>query len=183
MNSEAGADTGRPSIGGLVARLARRLRDPEFPTGDHAALRRLSPDGPELRHCVALYRLMEEVGISESDADRLRRWAAIVNALALCRGAHDPDRPCGAALAAMRFGEERLATLLAADRETLIDLLPRIARRLAAANKPMDWRPFARLLFEVGRNEARADNTRSRIAREYVRAQKPVSEPSSQTTS
>ena len=42
MNSEAGADTGRPSIGGLVARLARRLRDPEFPTGDHAALRRLS---------------------------------------------------------------------------------------------------------------------------------------------
>ena len=180
MNSEAGADTGRPSIGGLVARLARRLRDPEFPTGDHAALRRLSPDGPELRHCVALYRLMEEVGISESDPDRLRRWAAIVNALALCRGAHDPNRPCGAALAAMRFGEERLATLLAADRNTLIDLLPRIARRLNASNEPMDWRPLVRLVLDVGHNEARANDIRSRIAREYVRAERQASNPISQ---
>jgi len=166
----------RTGIGGLVARVARRLRNPDFPTGDHAALRRLSADGRELRHAVALYRLLEEVGISESGADGLSRWAAIVNALALCRGAHDPNRPCGAALAAMRFGEERFATLLAADRDTLIDLLPRIARRLDAANEPMDWRPLARLVLNVGRNEARADEIRSRIAREYVRAERQASD-------
>jgi CRISPR type I-E-associated protein CasB/Cse2 len=170
MNSELSAETARTGVGGLVARLARHLSDPEFPTGDHAALRRLSTERAELRHAMALYRLMEEVGISASDADGLRRWAAIVNALALCRGAHAPNRPCGAALAAIRFGEERLATLLTADRETLIDLLPRIARRLAAVNEPMDWCPLARLVLDVGRNEARADDMRSRIAREYVRA-------------
>ena len=182
MNSEPGAETERTSVGRLVARLARRLHDPEFPTGDHAALRRLSTERTELRHAVALYRVIEEVGISASDVDGLKRWASIVNALALCRGAHDPNRPCGAALAAIRFGEERLATLLAADRETLIDLLPRIARRVAAANEPMDWRPLARLVLDVGRNEARADDTRSRIAREYVRAERQASNLNPQTT-
>jgi len=182
MNPEASADTERSTVGRLVAGLARRLHDPEFPTGDHAALKRLSTERTELRHAVALYRLIEEVGISASDADGLRRWAAIVNALALCRGAHDPNRPCGAALAAIRFSEERLATLLTADRETLVDLLPRIARRLAAANEPMDWRPFARLVLDVGRNEARADDTRSRIAREYVRAERQAPNLNSETT-
>jgi CRISPR type I-E-associated protein CasB/Cse2 len=176
MTREASANAESTSIGGLVARIARRLGDPEFPTGDHAALRRLSTDGPELRHAVALYRLMEEFGISASDADQVRRWAAIVNALALCRGAHDPLQPCGAALAAMRFSEERLAALLAADRDALIDLVPRVARRLAATGERMDWRLLARLLLEVGRNDARADEIRSRIAREYVRAQnRPLS--------
>jgi CRISPR type I-E-associated protein CasB/Cse2 len=124
---------------------------------------------------------MEDVGISVSDADGLKRWAAIVNALALRRGGHDPSRSCGAALAAIRFGEERLSTLLAADPDTLIDLLPRIARRLAAANESMDWRPLARLVLDVGRNEARADDTRSRIAREYVRAERQAANPNSQT--
>jgi CRISPR type I-E-associated protein CasB/Cse2 len=114
---------------------------------------------------------MEDVGISESDTDQVRRWATIVNALALCRGAHDPGRFCGAALHAARFSEERLTALLAADRDTLIDLLPRVARRLAATGEQMDWRPLARLLLDIGRNDARADETRSRIAREYVRAQ------------
>jgi CRISPR system Cascade subunit CasB len=183
MNSEVTADTGTATVGGLVARLARRLGDPAFPTGDHAALRRLSTDGPELRHAVALYRLMEDVGISASYTDQVRRWATIVNALALCRGAHDPDRFCGAALQAASFSEERLAALLAADRDTLIDLLPRVARRLAATGERMDWRPLARLLLDVGRNDARADEIRSRIAREYVRAQSRASSESPQPAS
>ena len=180
MNSEVGVMAKRTGVGGLVARVARCLQDPDFPTGDHAALRRLRPDGPELRHAVALYRLMEDVGISVSDADGLKRWAAIINALALCWGAHDPRQSCGAALAAMRFGEERLATLLTADYDTLIDLLPRIARRLRAANEPMDWYPLTRLVLDVGRDEARADDTRSRIAREYVRAERQQSNQAQQ---
>ena len=139
MNPEASAGAKRTSIAGLVTRLARRLGDPEFPTGDHAALRRLSTDRPELRHAVALYRLMEDVGISASDTDQIRSWATIINALALCQGAHDPDRFCGAALHAASFSEERLAALLAADRDTLIDLLPRVARRLSATGERMDW--------------------------------------------
>src|SRR5258708_7780492 len=164
MNPEASAGAKRTSIAGLVTRLARRLGDPEFPTGDHAALRRLSTDRPELRHAVALYRLMEDVGISASDTDQVRSWATIVNALALCQGAHDPDRFCGAALHAGSFSEERLAALLAADRDTLIALLPRVARRLSATGERMDWSPLARLLLDVGRNDARADEIRSRIA-------------------
>jgi CRISPR type I-E-associated protein CasB/Cse2 len=143
----------------------------------------LSVDGPELRHAVALYRLMDYVGISAADTDQVRRWGTIINALALCRGAHDRDRLCGAALHAARFSEERLAALLAADRDTLIDLLPRVARRLAATGERMDWRPLAALLLEVGRNDARADDIRSRIAREYVRAQSRASSQTPQTAS
>jgi CRISPR type I-E-associated protein CasB/Cse2 len=182
MTPETTVNAEQTSVGGLVARLARRLGDPEFPTGDHAALRRLSTDSPELRHAVALYRLMEDVGISASDTDQVRSWASIVNALALCRGAHDSDRFCGAALHAARFSEERLSALLGADRDTLIDLLPRVARRLAASNERMDWRPLARLLLEVGRNDTRADEIRSRIAREYVRAQNRASAENPQPT-
>ena len=180
MNSEAGAEADRTSIGALVARIAERLGDPEFPTGDHAALRRLRPDGLQLRHAVALYRLMEDLSVSAPNTDQVRRWATIVNALALCRGAHDPDRFCGFALHAVGFRVERLAALLAADRDTLMDLLPRVARRLAAAGERMDWRPLARLVLDVGRNEARADDTRSRIAREYVRAERQQSNQAQQ---
>jgi CRISPR type I-E-associated protein CasB/Cse2 len=183
MNSEAAAEARRTSIGGLVAAIAQRLGDPRFPTGDHAALRRLSTDGPELRYAVALYRLMEDLGVSAPNIDQVRCWATIINALALCRGAHDPDRFCGFALHAVGFSEERLAALLAADRDMLMDLLPRVARRLAAAGERMDWRPLARLLLEAGRNEAGADEIRSRIAREYVRAQSRASSQSRQPAS
>jgi hypothetical protein len=81
MNSEASQLAERTSTGRLIDRLAQRLRDPEFSMGDHAALRRLSADGRDLRHAVPLYRLMEDVGISASTADGVRRWAAIINAL------------------------------------------------------------------------------------------------------
>ena len=163
------------SIGSLVDRLARRLADRTFPTGEHAALRRLRTDGPDLRHTVALYRLMELAGIRAFDPDGVRRWAAIINALALCRGAHHPDRRAGAALYAANFSEARLAALLAADRDTLIDLLPRVARRLDAAGETMDWGPLATLLLMIGRDDARADEIRSRIARDYVRAESRLS--------
>ena len=171
MDPERNEAEERVSIRGLVARLARRLSDPGFPTGDHAALRRLSPDGPDLRHSIALYRLMEDAGISVSDPDSVRRWATIINALALCRGAHDPGQRAGAALYAANFSEARLATLLGADWDTLIDLLPRVARRLNAANVRMDWSTLATLVLVIGRDEARADEVRSRIARDFVRAE------------
>lgn len=165
----------RVSINSLIAKLARRLADRTFPTGEHAALRRLSTDGPDLRHAVALYRLMELAGIRAFDPDGVRRWAAIINALAPCRGAHDPGKRAGAALHAANFSEARLAALLAADRDTLIDLLPRVARRLDAAGEAMDWGPLATLLLTIGRDEARADEIRSRIARDYVRAEARLS--------
>jgi CRISPR system Cascade subunit CasB len=104
----------RVSIGSLVGRLAQRLTDRTFPTGEHAALRRLRTDGPDLRHAVALYRLMELAGISTSDPDGVRRWAAIINALALCRGEHRPDRRAGAVLYAANFSEARLADFIEA---------------------------------------------------------------------
>ena len=170
----------RVSIGSLVGRLAQRLTDRTFPTGEHAALRRLRTDGPDLRHAVALYRLMELAGISTSDPDGVRRWAAIINALALCRGEHRPDRRVGAVLYAANFSEARLAALLAADRDTLIDLLPRVARRLYAAGEPMDWRPLATLVLVIGRDDARADEIRRHIARDYVRAESRLSSQNQQ---
>jgi CRISPR type I-E-associated protein CasB/Cse2 len=160
------------SLGSLLARLSLSLRDQRLGTGEEASLRRLDARHPDPRHAIALYRLLTEQGISMPNSDDMtERWSAIANAMALCRGAHRRDRPCGEVLYQMGLSEARLAMLLAADRETLIDLLPRLARRLVAAQQAMDWWPLAHLMLTVGRDPEEADKTRSRIARDYVRTQ------------
>jgi CRISPR type I-E-associated protein CasB/Cse2 len=159
------------SLGSILARLSLCFKDQRLGTGGEAALRRLDARHPDPRHAFALYRLLTELGISAPNPDATLRWSAIVNALALCRGEHRPSRRCGEVLYEIGISEPRLAMLLAADRETLIDLLPRLARRLAASGEAMDWWPLARLVLTVGSDPEEADKTRSRVARDYVRAQ------------
>jgi CRISPR type I-E-associated protein CasB/Cse2 len=172
------SDAHAPGGGGLhpgsvLAGLSARLRGQRLDTGTEAALRRLDARQPDPRHAIALYRLLAEYGISPADGDPTVRWAAVVNALALCHGAHDQRRRCGEALYDIGISEERLAMLLAADCEVLIDLLPRLARRLDASGQAMDWWPLAHLMLTVGREPDEADRMRSRIARDYVRADVP----------
>ena len=165
------SDKGGASLGTVLAPLSGSLRDQRLGTGMEAALRRLDARHPDPRHAIALYRLLAEYRISPASPDLTVRWAAIVNALALCHGAHAQRRRCGEALYEMGIKEERLSMLLAADRDVLIDLLPRLARRLFASGQAMDWWPLARLMLTVDRDPDEADRMRSRIAREYVRAQ------------
>jgi hypothetical protein len=116
--------------------------------GEKAALRRLDPAAPDQRHLFAFYRviaMLEERGVAEPFAPKPDIQMLIVNALALAEGRHEARTPFGAALQAADFTENRLAQLMTADRETLIDLGPRVARRLSAAAQGADWRQFAQL--------------------------------------
>ncbi len=176
-NDVSASEEGGSGLGAVLARLSAVLRGQHLGTGTEAALRRLDARRPDPRHTIALHRLFAEYGISPADNDLTVRWAAIVNALALCRGAHRQDRRCGEALYEMGFKEERLAMLLAANCNVLIDLLPRLARRLFAAGQAMDWWPLAHLILTVDRELDEADRMRSQIARDYVRAQVRDSNP------
>ena len=154
-----------------VARLAHRLADPDFPTGEHAAIRRMDPTapGPAL---LALHRLLAATGIDPPRLDE-QRWALLAHSLALAHGRHDPAARSGKTLHAIGVTEARLSQLLAADFDVLTDLLPRLARRLAATGQAIDWLPFALLALHAGRpgyDEQSADRARLDIARSYARA-------------
>ena len=49
--------------------------------------------------------------------------------------------------------------------------VPRLARQLKAKDQALDWRELADLILAEGRDEARAEQARERIARAYYRAE------------
>lgn len=153
----------------LVSLISRRLRDGSLCPGEAAALRRLDPLAPDQRHLPALFRLLAEIEAPLSDDD-VARLALIAHALALARGLHDPNLAPGRGLAGIALSEARLAALLAADFASLADLLPRLARRLAAQSCAIDWRPLASLAWTAGRYEDQAETIRRRLAADFVRA-------------
>ena len=161
-------ETTVPSFGQLIYRLAQVLGGSELPTGDRAALRRMDPREPG-RAALPLHRLLFAAGVEgAASAGNANRWALLVHCLAIARGRHDRAAPTGKALCDLGLTEARLNQLLAADEEVLFDLLPRIARRLAAQNAAVDWLPLARILL-AGADAA--DQARLDIARSYARTQ------------
>ncbi len=153
----------------LLAATASRLADPAFPTGDHAALRRMNPRTPDAMAVIAVERLLAYSDIAFSREDR-RRWVLIVHCLALVRGRHESEARTGRVLADSRYSESRLNLLLSADFDVVSNLLPRLARFLAARNAAADWLPLVRIARWAGRREDIADDQRLRIARDYARA-------------
>lgn len=146
--------------------LAERLRDGKRTSmGQLAALRRMDPAAPG-KAATVLYALLDELDLNLERADLVRRWALVLHALALARGNHHPDIPLGKALHAIAFSEARLAQLLTADLDSLTDLLPRIARRLASQSQPADWRPLLNLVLLSDTPEL--DAARLLIARSFV---------------
>lgn len=156
-------------IGSQIGRLAGRLADPTFPTGDHAALRRMNPRDPG-RATLALYRLLLDAKIDPPQSET-ERWALIVHCLALARGGHDYKIRTGEALHQLHFSEARLNQLLAADTDVLFDVLPLLARRAGAQGISLDWVPLAEMARWAGRNEEKADKERLKIARSFAQAQ------------
>jgi len=155
-----------------LAGLAARLADPVFPAADRAALRRMDPRARSGAAEIAIERLLVAVNADPDGNDRCR-WALIVHSIALVRGQHDPKAPLGQILFDCHYSEDRLNRLLRADFEGLIDLLPRLARFLAANNAAADWLPLARIVRWTGRLNDIADDCRLRIARNYARASAP----------
>jgi hypothetical protein len=158
----------RPTPGQSIFRLAQTLAGPTFSMGDQAALRRMDLSAPG-RAALPLQRLLAAAEVAEiENPSAFRRWALVVHCLAIMRGRIDMGVPAGGALFALGLTEARLNQLLAADEDVLFDLLPRIARRVAAQGAAFDWRPLARLV--LGDAEA-AEAARLGIARAYARAQ------------
>lgn len=155
----------------LVALLSRGLRDGTLGPGEAAALRRLDPFAPDRRHLPVLYRLLAEIEAPSGNED-VARLTLIAHVLALARGLHDPGVSPGRAMAELGVSEARFAALLAADFAGLADVLPRLARRLAAQSRAIDWRPLARLVWTADRFEDEAETVRRRLAADFVRVAK-----------
>jgi len=143
-------------------------------TGEKAALRRLDPACVDGRHQVALARALHAIGKDGVRGPERADWTLIVNAVALGLhgGHHNPKRPLGAALAEVdgeNATSKRLDQLLTADRHTLDDLMPRVARRLAAKNQTANWSDAAWLILTAAPDHSAHNTVRARIVRDWVR--------------
>ena len=96
----------------------------------------------------------------------------LVHCLAIVRGAHHARRDTGTKLAELGFSEARLRQLIEADGALLCDLLPTLARRLAAAGVTLDWRPLAEMALALDdeSGQARAQRARLQIVQGFLRA-------------
>lgn len=151
----------------LTAHIAGTLHHEHFPSGERAALKRMTPEG---RTPLAFHRfVMRHVPRQWHGGYYDAVWQTLIAAIALQPAhPHDPDRPLGQALADIDFSEDRLERLLAADGMVLHTLVLRAARRLAARHARANWNDIARLLFAAG-DEAR-EKINTRVARDYYRA-------------
>ena len=152
-----------------IATLAGYLGNSSFPTGEHAALRRMQPETPSGRAQIAAERLFALAGLQPDGKDR-QRWWFVIHCLALAGGRHDKDAAAGRVLADIHYSEERLTRLLSTDFEVVADVIPRLARLIGSKGIAIDWLPLGQLLRWTGRNETMADHARQRIARTYARA-------------
>ncbi|MDE2747251.1 MAG: type I-E CRISPR-associated protein Cse2/CasB [Chloroflexota bacterium] len=173
------------SWAGTAVRIAVRLAREDFPRGDLAALRRMSPgsgqDAPAFWRLAARYDLL---GAQEVE----RKWALIIHGIALmtptsapdraASSAHDPQTSVGSALFGSEssgesgfYSELRLNRLLAARGDVLQVLLARMFRMLGSGGVAFDWREMARLILLDGFDQAGSEGARQRIARDYFRAE------------
>ena len=153
--------------------IASRLSSPRVDMGLLAALRRFNPLSDGRHNVFEIQRVLLDAGIDLSADSRLQpRWALVVHCLAIVRGAHHARRDTGARLADLGLGEARLRQLIEADAALLCDLLPSLARRLAAARIALDWRPLAEMALALDDEggQARAQRARLQIVQGYLRA-------------
>jgi CRISPR type I-E-associated protein CasB/Cse2 len=175
-----------PEAREIVARIAAELAAPSFPRGDLATLRRMDPDAPG--RTPVLLRLLARHAYDrlEYGADELRRWALVLHGMALMAPRH--HRATIAVGRVLRgpgreplYAEARLARLLSARGPAFRAQVPRLARQLKAKDQALDWRELADLILAEGRNEARAEQARERIARAYYRAEAAAQKTETET--
>ncbi|GEM_PF-1937052 len=175
----------------VLQRLAVRLTSDTRSMAELARLRRMDPRQPEPAFGI-IQDLLGDKSLFAS-VDHLRRWALIIHCIALARGRHRSQaQGFGEALVHIHFGELRLQQLLRADLTVLFDLLPRIARRMAAQVTEANWWPIATLVLNAGpydlsseeldvpddyhANQQKAEDARLQVARGFVIANASVSD-------
>lgn len=168
------ADTPAPAEASAkdpIASLAGQVR--HAGTGTLARLRRFDPIRNPQAALFDTERMLLAAGIQPRDAPQRTRWALVLHCLALAQGRHDPrlDADPGAVLARLRFSEARLRQLVEADEQVLATLMPRLARRLAAAGATVNWRSLADLLLHGGPGDDIGQAARQGLIRRYIDAQ------------
>lgn len=154
-----------PGLSSILGSIAAVIAQPEFPSGERAALRRMNPAIPPP---LAFYRFAFR-HLPETWDRQERAWVTLVAGLSLLSPhAHRPGLPAGRALADAGLSEGRLGRLLAADGDTMLALLLRLARFLRAKVQPLDWTDLAVLILST--DPAKREQSRLRIAREYYRS-------------
>lgn len=135
-----------------------------------ARLRRVHPQHDGRAALFETEWLLQSAGVWSRDDDEHDRWALVLHCLAIAQGRHARGSAFepGRVLARLRVSEARIKQIVEADAEVLADLIPRLARRLAADGATIDWWPLAELLLDSG--SPRADTARRRIVREYLNA-------------
>lgn len=145
-----------------VAHIAGVLASTQFPTGDRAALRRMSLDQPIP---LTFYRFAFR-HLPDGWERRLRDWVTLVAGMALMSPhIHRQDVGLGKALAQAGFSEARLERLLAAQGDTRRILLLRVARYAAAKGTAFNWTDGAHLLLIT--DSANREQLHLRIARDF----------------
>jgi hypothetical protein len=157
-----------PAAKDAVRAIAAQLSAPHTSMGLLSALRRFDPIKQGRQSLFETTQVLMQADIHPGDLHD--RWALVVHCLALVRGAHDGRRNPGAAMAAMQFSEARLRQLVQADSALLFDLMPRLARRLAAHGGAVNWWPLTLMVLHTGRDEPRADKARSEVIAGYLGA-------------
>lgn len=186
QTGDATADaTSAPAAGDALASVVGQLaRLQRADTGALARLRRFAPGTEAARSALfETESVLQQAGI-DARGERRERWALVLHCLALVRGRHVRGEmyEAGAVLARLRVSEARMRQLVEADYDLLSALLPRLARRVAAAAAVLDWRPLADLALWTGvddpAGEARANTARRLIVGQYLKAQRGTTSPS-----
>lgn len=150
-----------------LARVARRLSDPELGTGALASVRRGDP--ASVSRQPTYHRLLRELDDAALAGDGALRWATAVHVVAILTrpGVPPVPRPAGGALAAAGLPESRLARLLASRDEAFRDQVVLAARFLHSRDEACSPLDLAELALVEGRRERRAEQLRHRLARGY----------------
>ena len=154
--------TSPDSLARTMAHIAATLGSEHFPTGERAALRRMSPGQPPPLYFYrfALRHLPEGWERNEPD------WGTLTAGIALMAPhAHQPGRGLGTALGEAGYSEGRLERLLQSEGDTRRTLFLRAVRFLAAKAQPFDWSGGAQLLLTI--NQEKREAVHRRIARDF----------------
>jgi CRISPR system Cascade subunit CasB len=161
-------------LSSTIATISGVIGSDNFPTGERAALRRMTPRQPPP---LAFYRFAFSHLPEAWDRDEASQkdWMTLSAGIAIMSpGAHESSQRLGRVLAENRYLELRLERLLSdsAVGDPRRILLLRAARFLAAKGCSVNWVDAAQLLLT--RNPEKSTAIREQIAKDFYRTKREI---------
>jgi hypothetical protein len=162
------SDDQQPTWRSTIGAMAHEIRQPIYPPGHLAQLRRLDADRPD---GIAFWQLVAKHAPQAFDDEPLARALAIVlRGMAITREFLTTERRgLGTALAESEVSELRLLRLLRADKARLDEETRQLARMLASKGESgrLDWSEVLWLVLTA--DTEKGEQRRRAIARDYYR--------------